>query len=104
MALVRFKLDEVKAFKDGAQGPDDEHFCVGCAREVRNSHGLVPFLDGQLHAALSDFGQDAGAVMSCDQCGGLIAAHCPETLWGGNKEQKKEGASAQRSPVLFRQF
>ena len=100
MALLRFTLDDVAAFRNMDRDVAAEHFCVGCAPEATAQFTLVPFLDGQLSDTLSDLGKDAGAMMSCDQCGQVIATHCPATLWAGHKEHKEEVAS----PVLFRKF
>ena len=72
MALVRFTLDGIEAFRNKANALDAQHFCVDCAREESKSHNLVPFLDGQLGATLSDFSNGDGAMVSCDKCGKVL--------------------------------
>jgi hypothetical protein len=79
MALVQFKLEDIPAFSSKDDAGDSKHFCVDCAREANQKFKLIPYLDNQLDAALSQSGQ--GAAMLCDLCGRLIATHYPEDFW-----------------------
>jgi hypothetical protein len=101
MALVRFRLDEVAAFRTQNKHVDAEHFCVDCAREASKQHTLIPFLDDQLDGALSDFAKDSGAMILCDHCEQVISTYCPKAFW---LAQKAEEPGDHRSPILFRKF
>ena len=100
MGMVRFKLDGISAFRDKSRNGDGKHFCVHCAGEVVKNQTIVPFLDGQLHAVLREFGKDMGAMLSCDQCGEIVGTYYPETFW----EDTKERASQERNPLIFKKF
>ena len=100
MTLVRFTFDGIEAFRNKAKELDAQHFCVDCAREESKSHNLVPFLDGQLRATLTDFCKGDGGMVSCDKCGEVIATHYPETFW-----QSREPVEAGRHrSLIFRKF
>jgi hypothetical protein len=101
MTLVRFGLEDVGAFKNKTQQVDAGHFCMSCAREASGNGALFPMLNGQVEAALSDFAQGLGAMISCDKCGQVIATHYPETFWADDKEEEPKG---HRSPILFKKF
>lgn len=100
MALMRFRLDGIAAFRNKDQDAGIRHFCVDCAREARGEHTLIPFLDGQLGATLSDFGKDLGAMILCDKCGEMIATYYPDTFWAGHKA----GEGADHQSLIFRKF
>ncbi|MGD8513009.1 MAG: hypothetical protein PVG85_03580 [Deltaproteobacteria bacterium] len=100
MALVRFTLEGIEAFMDKANTLDAQHFCVDCAREESKSHNLVPFLDGQLGATLTDFSNGYGAMVSCDKCGKVMATHYPETFWQNREPEEGEHHEA----LIFRKF
>ena len=100
MGMVRFRLDGIAAFRNRDGNGDGKHFCVNCAREAAKGDALIPFLDGQLHAMLSEFGKDLGAMLSCDECGGVMGTYYPERFWTGNKEQDVE----QLGNLIFRKF
>lgn len=101
MALVRFGLEDVGAFMNKAQQVDAEHFCMGCAREAAGNGALFPMLNGQVEAALSDFAQGLGAMISCDKCGQVIATYYPETFWAGHEEEEPKDHG---SHILFKKF
>jgi len=89
MALVHFSLKDIPAFSSRDDAGSSRHFCVDCAREVKDQYKLIPYLHNQLDVALSESGQ--GAAMLCDLCGRLIATYYPEDFWqlaGAEKEQK----------------
>lgn len=100
MALVRFTLNGIEAFRNKANALDAQHFCVDCAREESKSHNLVPFLDGQLGATLSDFSNGDGAMVSCDKCGKVIATHYSETFW----QSREPVEGGHHKSLIFRQF
>jgi hypothetical protein len=100
MSLVRFKLNGIAAFRNKDQSENVRHLCVDCAREARQNHTLIPFLNGQLRAMLSEFGQDLGAMVSCDKCGEVMETYYPEDFWA--KNTAKEGE--ERNPLLFKRF
>ena len=100
MGIVRFKLNGISAFKNITQNGDGRHFCVGCASEAIKEQTLIPFLDGQLHAVLSDFGKDMGAMLSCDQCGEVVGTYYPEGFWAENRAQ----APKEQTPLIFKKF
>jgi hypothetical protein len=100
MTMVRFTFDGIEAFRNKANNLDAQHFCVDCARGESKSHNLVPFLDGQLRATLTDFSNGDGAMVSCDKCGEVIATHYPETFW--QSREPVEGGH-DRS-LIFRKF
>ena len=100
MGMVRFKLDGISAFRDRSNNGDGRHYCVNCASEVIKKQMIIPFLDGQLHAVLCEFGKDMGAMLSCDQCGEIVGTYYPETFWGEQKEQ----AVQERNPLIFKKF
>jgi hypothetical protein len=100
MALVRFRLEGIEAFRNKANALDAQHFCVDCAREESKSHNLVPFLDGQLAATLTDFSNGDGAMVSCDKCGQVIATHYSETFWQ-SREPEEVG---DHESLVFRKF
>ncbi len=101
MALVRFKLDEVKAFRNKDQRVTVKHLCIDCARAAREQYTLIPFLDGQLHGTLSDFGGDSGAMILCDKCGDVMATYCPSAWWAGHETQ---APAVNPSSILFKKF
>jgi hypothetical protein len=100
MALVRFTLDGIEAFRNKANDLDAQHFCVDCARGESKSHNLVPFLDGQLRATLTDFSNGDAAMVSCDKCGEVIATHYPETFW----QSREPVESGHHRSLIFRKF
>jgi len=100
MTLVRFTLDGIEAFRHKAKESDARHFCVHCACGESKAHHLVPFLDGQLHATLTDFSNGDGAMVSCDKCGEVIATHYPETFW--QSREPVEGGHYRS--LIFRKF
>ena len=100
MALVRFTLDGIEAFRNKANALDAQHFCVDCAREESKSHPLVPFLEGQLGATLAEFSNGDGAMVSCDKCGKVIATHYSETFWQTGAQE--EGGN--HESLIFRKF
>ena len=100
MSLVRFTLDGIEAFRKKAKAADVQHVCVDCARGQSKQYTLIPFLDGELHATLSDFGHGNGAMISCDKCGEVIATHYPEAFWTGNET----GDGGDQRSLIFRKF
>jgi hypothetical protein len=100
MGMVRFKLDGISAFRGKSQNGDGRHFCVSCASQTFKGQTIIPFLDDQLHAVLSEFGKDLGAMLSCDRCGEILDTYYPETFWG---KQKEPGEEARKS-LLFKKF
>lgn len=100
MSMVRFSLDGVSAFKELSRNGDGRHYCVNCAGDAARHHTVIPFLQGQLHAALSAFGQEMAAMLTCDQCGQVVAAHYPEGFW----EQDKKKPLPDRNSLLFKRF
>lgn len=99
MGMVRFKLDGISAFRDSQNG-NGQHFCVSCASDAIKEQTLIPFLDGQLQAMLSDFGKDMGAMLSCDQCGKVVGTYYPENFWA----EKKSEPVKERTPLIFKKF
>ena len=65
-----------------------------------NGKTLIPFLDGQLSAALSNFGKDMAAMISCDKCGEVMGAYYPENFWSETTPAEDDN----RNPVLFKKF
>ncbi len=100
MSLRRFTLNGIEAFRNKAMEGDVQHLCVDCARGESKSYTVVPFLDGQLHATLSHFGEGEGALISCDKCGEVIATYYPDGFWPDHGAAKGEN---QRS-LIFRKF
>jgi hypothetical protein len=100
MTLIRFTLDGIEAFRNKANSLDAKHFCVGCARLESKSHNLVPYLDGQLRATLTDFANGDGAMISCDKCGKIIATHYPETFW----QRREPVESGPHRSLIFKKF
>ena len=100
MSLVRFTLNGIEAFRNKAEEGDVRHFCVDCARGESKSYTLIPFLDGQLHAKLNDFGNGDGAMISCDKCGEVIEIHYPEAFWPGHEP----GEGGNHRSLIFRKF
>ena len=100
MALMRFSLDRISAFKNKDQNSSTRDFCIDCAREAKDEYTLIPFLHDQLGPMLGDFGKDMGAIMLCDKCGQVIATYYPEALWDG---QKAQGDDERRS-LIHKQF
>jgi hypothetical protein len=100
MSLRRFTLNGIEVFRNKAKEGDVRHFCVDCARGESESYTLVPFLDGQLHAMLSHFGEGDGALISCDKCGEVISTYYPDGFWPSHGTAK---GGNQRS-LIFRKF
>jgi hypothetical protein len=100
MGMVRFKLNGISAFKDKRQNGDGRHFCINCAGKAIKGEPLIPFLDGQLDAALADFGKDMGAMLSCDQCGEVVGTYYPEDFWS----EKKEQSLGNPNRLIFKKF
>lgn len=100
MGMVRFRLEGVSAFRDLTRNGDGRHFCVKCARKAVQDQALIPFLDDQLSAVLSDFGRDMGAMLSCDQCGQILGTYYPENFW----DEKKQEAIADHKALIFKKF
>ncbi|MBW2108400.1 MAG: hypothetical protein JRI36_07045 [Deltaproteobacteria bacterium] len=100
MGMVRFNLDGVSAFKELSQNGDGRHYCVNCAGEAARHHTVIPFLESQLQAALSDFGKEMAAMLTCDQCGQAVAAYYPENFWG----QEKKNPILDRNTLIFKKF
>ena len=94
MALFKFTLNDITAFKTTDRGEGSKHFCVGCSSQVKSQYTLVPFLDDHLHLTLSQFAQEEGAAMLCDLCGEVMATHYPENFWGDQTPEEKESSSA----------
>lgn len=101
MSLMRFKLDGIAAFRNKDQHVGLRELCVDCAHKAKEEHTLIPFLDGQLSATLSDFGKESGAMILCDKCGQVIATYYPEAFWTGHKAD--EEGEDYRS-LIFRKF
>lgn len=100
MALMRFSLDRIAAFKNKNQGATARHFCIHCACEAKDEYTLIPFLHDQLEPTLSDFGQEMGAIMLCDKCGEVIATYYPDTFWQGPKTDRQDDHHS----LLHKQF
>jgi hypothetical protein len=100
MSLVRFTLNGIEAFRNKAKDADLQHVCVDCARGQSKKYTLIPFLDRELRATLSDFGNGNGAMISCDKCGGVIATHYPEAFWTGHEA----GEGGDHRSLIFRKF
>jgi hypothetical protein len=100
MGMVRFKLDGISAFRNKSHHPHGAHYCVQCARTAMNNETLIPFLDGQLSATLSSFGKDMAAMVSCDNCGEVLATYYPENFW----TEKNNSLDCSRNPLLFKKF
>lgn len=100
MSLVRFTLNGIEAFRNKAEEGDVRHFCVDCARGESKSDTLIPFLDDQLHAMLSHFGNGDGAMISCDKCGEVIATYYPDGFWPSHEP----GAGGDHRSLIFRKF
>ena len=100
MSLRRFTLNGIEAFRKKGKEGDVRHFCVDCARGESKSYTLVPFLDGQLHAALSDFGNGDGALISCDKCGEVIATYYSDGFWPSHGA----GQGGNHRSLIFRKF
>jgi hypothetical protein len=106
MALMRFSLDRISAFKNKDQNASTRDFCIGCAREAKDEYTLIPFLNDQLGPVLADFGNGMGAIMLCDKCGEVIATYYPEALWKDHSpgQDVQAGQDSSRRSLLNRQF
>ena len=100
MALMRFSLDRIAAFKNKNKGASTRHFCIDCACEAKDEYTLIPFLHDQLEPTLSDFGQEMGAIMLCDRCGEVIATYYPDTFW----KNPDPGPGDDRRSLIHKQF
>jgi len=100
MGLMRFGLEGIAAFRNKDQYASVRHLCVDCAREAREEYTLIPFLNGQLNATLSDFGKDLGAMIWCDKCSQVIATYYPETFWASHKT----GQAGDQASLILKKF
>jgi hypothetical protein len=99
MGLMRFSLEGIAAFRNKDQDASLRHLCVDCAREAKEEQTIIPFLDGQLNATLSDFGTGQGAMIWCDKCSQVIATYYPETFW-----TKKRGEAGDHTSLILKKF
>ena len=100
MGLMRFGLEGIAAFRNKDQNASVRHLCVDCAREAREDYTIIPFLDGQLNATLTDFGKDLGAMIWCDKCSQVIATYYPETFW----KSHDTGQTGDEAPLILKKF
>ena len=100
MALMRFKLDGITAFRHKDKNVRVRHLCIDCAREAREKYTLIPFLDGQLASTLQDFGGELGSMILCDECGEVIATYYPDVFWTAHKAEEGQDNRS----LLFKKF
>lgn len=100
MGLMRFGLEGIAAFRNKDQHASVRHLCVDCARKAREEYTLIPFLDGQLNATLTEYGKELGAMMWCDKCSQVIATYYPETFW----ESHKTGQAGDQPSLILKKF
>ena len=100
MGVMRFSLQGIAAFRNKDQQGRIRHLYVDCARDAKEEYTLIPFLNGQLNATLSDFGKELGAMMWCDKCSQVIATYYPDTFW----KSHDTGEAADQASLIFKKF